>query len=147
MAVTVDPLDTPTFFTTIVCPLLLVTLTSTVGVPYPLEFSKKLYCWRVVDSQLLPPSTETSSLETGSLEFMTCMENQFGLVPSLFLRTMGDVMPQATTDQETGMGPSDWSASAEKASGKRSRWLVPQPGHWSTIYIPVSYIDGLLTVS
>jgi len=36
---------------------------------------------------------------------------------------------QGTYDQSMSMMPCPAGARAEKASGKRSRWLGPQPGH------------------
>lgn len=82
-AVTCAFAATETSLTVIVPPEVLVTRTSTVSVPKPLEFSKKLYSVRVVDCQVLPPSVLTSSVEMGSLELTTCILNQYALVPDL----------------------------------------------------------------
>jgi hypothetical protein len=46
-------------------------------------------------------------------------------------------MGHSTYDHVVSIMPVDGSASAAKASGKRSKWLVPQPGHSSTIYVNV----------
>jgi len=64
LAVTLAPLLTSTSLTMTTLPSVLVTLTSTVVVPNPLEFSKKLYVERVVDCHVLPPSVLTSKLST-----------------------------------------------------------------------------------
>ena len=43
--------------------------------------------------------------------------------------------------QSTLMMPTVGLSRAAKAFGKRSRWLVPQPGHWSTIWdVELGYI-------
>lgn len=75
-AVVLAPAEIATFFTTTVSPLELVTRTSTVVVPNPAEFSKKLYVCLVVDFHVLPPSVETSKLFTALLALTTCMLNQ-----------------------------------------------------------------------
>lgn len=64
VAVVLAPLLISTSLTITTLPSVLVTLTSTVVVPKPLEFSKKLYVWRVVDCHVLPPSVLTSKLFT-----------------------------------------------------------------------------------
>lgn len=75
-AVVLAPAEIATFFTTTVSPLELVTLTSTVVVPNPAGFSKKLYVCLVVAFHVLPPSVDTSKLFTALLAFTTCMLNQ-----------------------------------------------------------------------
>jgi len=95
-AVTDDPELIPTSFTITTSPSELVTLTSTVVVPNPLEFSKKLYVCRVVPCQVLPPSVLTSSLETALLALTTCMLNQNAETPSLLCNCKGEVMGQST---------------------------------------------------
>ena len=70
------PLLTVTSLIITTSPSTLVILTSTVVVPNPLEFSKKLYVWRVVVCQVLPPSVLTSRLATALFALTTCMLNQ-----------------------------------------------------------------------
>ncbi len=65
-----------TLFTITTSPSKLVTFISTVVVPNPLGFSKKLYVCLVVPCQVLPPSVLTSRLVTRLLAFTTCMLNQ-----------------------------------------------------------------------
>lgn len=74
-SVEVPPL-TVTSLTITTSPSTLVILTSTIVVPNPLEFSKKLYVWRVVVCQVLPPSVLTSRLATALFALTTCMLNQ-----------------------------------------------------------------------
>lgn len=82
-AVVEAPLLTSTLSIMTISPSTLVIFTSTVVVPNPLEFSKKLYVWRVVDCQVLPPSVLTSRLATALLALTTCIENQYAETPSL----------------------------------------------------------------
>lgn len=85
---------TPLMVTT--SPSVLVTLTSTVVVPKPLDFSKKLYSCLVVDFQVLPPSVLTSRVETSLLALTTCMLNQYAETPSLLWTARGEVIGQST---------------------------------------------------
>lgn len=120
-AVVDAPLATWTSLTIITLPSTLVTLTSTVVVPKPLEYSKKLYGCLVVPVHVDPPSMLTSRLETAPLALTTCMLNQYAETPSLLCNCSGDVIPQSTTDQVTGMTPVVGFARSSNASGKRSR--------------------------
>jgi len=137
-AVVDAPLLTVTLFTITTSPSVLVILTSTVVVPKPEAFWKKLYDCRVVDWYVLPPSVLTSRLSTALLALTTCMLNQKAETPSLLWSSRGEVMGQSTKSQVVSIIPVVGLASAAKASGKRSRWFSPQPGHWSTIYSHVS---------
>jgi len=137
-AVTEDPAPTSTFFTMTTSPSELVTLMSIVFTPNPLGFSKKLYVCLVVPCQVLPPSVLTSSLETALSALTTCMLNQYTETPSFWCNCRGEVMGQSTYDHAMGIMPLEGSASVENASGNRSRWFIPQPGHSSTIYEDMS---------
>ena len=134
-AVVDAPLATSTPLTIMTSPSTLVTFTSTVVVPKPLEYSKKLYDCLTVPVHVEPPSMLTSRLATALLALTTCMLNQYALTPSLLCNWSGDVIPQSIKDQVTEMTPVVGFAREAKASGKRSRWLRPHPGHWSTILI------------
>ena len=127
------PLLTSTFLRMTTSPSSLVTLTSTAVVPNPLDCSKKLYDWRVVVCQVLPPSVLTSRLATALLALTTCMENQYAETPSLLWSSSGEVMGQSTKSHVTSIIPLEGLARSAKASGKRSTWFKPQPGHSSTI--------------
>lgn len=96
-------------------PEVLVTRTSTVSVPNPLDFSKKLYAARVVPCQVLPPSVLTSSLATASFALTTCIENQYAEVPDLLCNTSGELMPHDTNSYEMLMIPADTLPSLVKA--------------------------------
>lgn len=52
---------------------------------------------------------------------------------------------QSTYSQVTSMIPVVGFARAEKASGKRSRWFVPHPGHSSTIIAVMLFPEGPVT--
>jgi hypothetical protein len=120
-AVVDTPLATWTSLTIITAPSTPVTLTSTVVVPKPLEYSKKLYDCLVVPVHVDPPSMLTSRLEIAPLALTTCMLNQYAETPSLLCNCSGDVIPQSTTDQVTGMTPIVGFARSANASGNRSR--------------------------
>jgi hypothetical protein len=120
-AVTNVSLLTGTELTMTTSPSTLVTLTSTVNVPKPLAFWKKLYDCRVVGCHVLPPFVLTSKLWTALLALTTCMLNQYCETPSLLWSCSGEVMGQSMYDHVTSITPIDGAARAEKASGKRSR--------------------------
>jgi hypothetical protein len=141
-AVVLAPETTETPLTVTTLPSVLVTLTSTVVVPKPAEFSKKLYVCLVVACHVLPPSVLTSRLLTALLAFTTCIENQYAETPSLLWSWRGVVIGQSMKSHVVWMIPGVASSWA-KASGKRSRWLGPQPGHSSTTYnelLDVNYL-------
>jgi hypothetical protein len=75
-AVVEAPLATSTLLTTTTSPSTLVTFTSTVVVPKPLEYWKKLYGCLAVPTQVDPPLVLTSRLVTALLALTTCMLNQ-----------------------------------------------------------------------
>ena len=84
---------TPLTITT--SPSTLVTLISTVVVPKPSEFSKKLYDCLVVECHVFPPSVLTSRLETLLLALTTCMLNQYADTPSLLWSSRAEDMGQS----------------------------------------------------
>ena len=120
-AVVEAPLATSTSLTTTTSPSTLVTFTSTVVVPKPLEYWKKLYDCLVVPVHVDPPSVLTSRLVTALLALTTCMLNQYADTPSLLCSCNGDVIGQSINDQVVWITPVDGFANAANASGNRSR--------------------------
>jgi hypothetical protein len=106
-AVVEVPLDTSTFFTITMSPEELVTFTSTVAVPKPLECSKKLYGCLVVPCHVDPPSVLTSRLATALLALTTCMLNQYCDTPSLLCSSSGLVIGHWIYSQVVWMTPTD----------------------------------------
>jgi hypothetical protein len=60
-------------------------------------------------------------------------------------RIIGLVMPHSTIDQLTGIIPALGSESSANASGNKSRWFWPQPGHSSTIRAVIEFPLGPVT--
>lgn len=109
-AVVEVPLATSTLLTITMSPSTLVTFTSTIVVPKPLEYSKKLYGCLVVPCQVDPPSVLTSRLVTALLALTTCMLNHHWDAPSLLCSCKGVVIGHSTYSQVVSMTPTEVSA-------------------------------------